>query len=108
MNAKELNAHAILDIRVIPGNISEPAALQDKKDEIKCQNFSTDDTIIREMDSHPTEETILAYCHDRLDPSGVATVEYHLRDCGECCRRIVAIVKDSIAATQIGATQTVQ
>ena len=51
------------------------------------------------IDEHPEEVTLVAYCQNQVDQETIDAIEAHLNDCGECCRRVVRIVKALMART---------
>jgi anti-sigma factor RsiW len=38
---------------------------------------------------HLTDETIIAYVHEQLDPTATNKIEAHLNDCGECMKAVL-------------------
>ena len=38
---------------------------------------------------HLTDESIIAYVHEQLDPSATNKIEAHLNDCGECMKAVL-------------------
>jgi hypothetical protein len=46
---------------------------------------------------HPSDATLYDYCAENVSEETLASIELHLNDCGDCARRVVAIVRTEMS-----------